>query len=81
MMKENTLQDLSGEIMVIDDTPESLSLMTQILEEAGYKVRSTKNPEFAIDAPSRRFCPYIYSVYLSDDRSIFNRLRTTPIEF
>ena len=37
-----------GSILVIDDTPANLSLLTQVLSESGYKVRAAPSGKFAL---------------------------------
>lgn len=44
------INNITGEIMVVDDTPANLQLLNSILTSAGYKVRPTKNPRLAIKA-------------------------------
>jgi len=38
----------AGEILVVDDTPDNLRLMSELLMSAGYKVRATGEPEAAL---------------------------------
>jgi CheY-like chemotaxis protein len=38
-----------GDILVVEDTPASLWLLTSLLTKAGYRVRES--------GPSRRWCP------------------------
>jgi two-component system, sensor histidine kinase and response regulator len=42
--------DQLGEIMVVDDTSDSLRLMTDLLTAEGYKVRPTPDPQLALDS-------------------------------
>lgn len=43
-----------GEILVVDDTPATLKLLTDILSDQGYKVRSATGGQQALDATARR---------------------------
>ncbi len=42
-----------GKILAVDDTPASLKLLTDLLKEAGYEVRSAINGELALHAASQ----------------------------
>ncbi len=42
-----------GNILAVDDTPASLKLLTDLLKEAGYEVRSAINGELALHAASQ----------------------------
>ena len=42
--------DNQYEILVVDDSPESLQLLTSILMEQGYKVRPTREPKLALES-------------------------------
>ena len=42
-----------GEILVVDDTPANLQLLTGLLEDEGYMVRPTRAPEMAIESALR----------------------------
>jgi DNA-binding response OmpR family regulator len=43
-------QPVAGEILIIDDTPENLRLLNQILSDHGYKVRALPNGPMGISA-------------------------------
>ncbi|MFT5701790.1 MAG: PAS domain S-box-containing protein [Desulforhopalus sp.] len=40
--------NISGEILIVDDTTENLKLLKEILENAGYKVRAARNGKIAL---------------------------------
>src|SRR5215475_13270548 len=42
------MHDAQKSIVIVDDTPENLRLLTQILSEQGYRVRSAPNGERAL---------------------------------
>jgi signal transduction histidine kinase len=37
-----------GEIMIVDDTPENLRLLAELLGDEGYKIRPTRDPKLAL---------------------------------
>ncbi|MDY6802201.1 MAG: response regulator [Cyanobacteriota bacterium] len=47
-MIENKSVAYKGSLLVIDDTPANLSLLTQLLSEKGYKVRAAPSGKFAL---------------------------------
>ena len=42
--------DPKGEILVVDDTPESLKLLVDLLMDEGYRVRPTMDPKLALES-------------------------------
>lgn len=47
-MNQNKSVDYKGSLLVIDDTPANLSLLTQLLSDKGYKVRAAPSGKFAL---------------------------------
>ncbi len=47
-MNQKESVDYKGSLLVIDDTPANLSLLTQLLSEKGYKVRAAPSGKFAL---------------------------------
>ena len=48
--KPAEVQAIVGEIVIIDDTPENLHLLNEILSDRGYKVRALPNGEMGLSA-------------------------------
>lgn len=44
----------SNEVMIVDDTPQNLKILNEILQSKGYRVRSCSNGEFALS--SAQYC-------------------------
>ncbi len=43
-------QAMIGEVLVVDDTPESLKILTDILRSEGYRVRPANHPQMALES-------------------------------
>ena len=50
MTTDPTLTSLAADILVVDDTIESLKLLTEILTQAGYRVRPADGPHVALES-------------------------------
>ncbi|MFC0168476.1 EAL domain-containing protein [Pseudoduganella danionis] len=48
MVREITEQSSKGEVLIVEDTPASLKLLSDLLTEAGYYVRQAPNGELAL---------------------------------
>lgn len=49
-MKVSNLQRKTGEILIVDDTPDNLRLLSELLTKAGYTVRRVINGELGLEA-------------------------------
>ncbi len=49
-MKVNKLQRTTGDILIVDDTPDNLRLLSDLLTKAGYTVRRVINGELGLEA-------------------------------
>jgi signal transduction histidine kinase len=47
-MNSNQAQGVKGNILIVDDTPDNLRLLSRMLSEQGYKVRSALNGQMAL---------------------------------
>lgn len=47
-MNQNTLTDIKGNILVVDDTPVNLRLLSELLTKQGYRVRAARDGQTAI---------------------------------
>jgi signal transduction histidine kinase len=47
-MNSNQAQGIKGNILIVDDTPDNLRLLSSMLSEQGYKVRSAINGQMAL---------------------------------
>ncbi|CAG1021471.1 partial two-component system, sensor histidine kinase and response regulator, partial [Patescibacteria group bacterium] len=48
MNSDNESQKITGDILVVNDDPENLKFLTELLTEAGFQVRSANNAELAL---------------------------------
>ncbi len=53
-MSDGNLSTFSSDILVVDDVPENLRLLVNLLTPAGYKVRPASNGAEALDAAKRK---------------------------
>lgn len=49
-MTSNELKDTSGDILIIDDTPDNLRFLSNLLTRAGYTIRKVINGELGLEA-------------------------------
>ncbi len=74
--------DDTGYILAVDDTPNSLRLLTDILTDAGYQVRSAINGELALHAAAAQ-PPLLVLLDVNmpdmDGYEVLRRLKQTPL--
>jgi CheY-like chemotaxis protein len=49
-MKTNETSPIQADILIVDDTPANLQILTDMLKQQGYKVRPVSNGKFALAA-------------------------------
>ncbi len=50
MANDQNSTSLTPDILIVDDEISNLQMLTQLLSDAGYQIRSTKEPRFAIES-------------------------------
>ena len=47
-MATNNIEEIFGEVLIVEDTPASLTLLTEVMNSAGHTVRQAQNGEIAL---------------------------------